>query len=199
MLSRRWYAVPAVLGGAVLAANPVIGSTAELVEPLEYGHLVVVAPLLVVLGLVGFYRTYADTYSTLGRVGTWLLGVGTLGFVPISTHRTVVSYTLPEGVALFAAGVVGAVLAEAGTVGIAVDAWRTGRPSKWLAVWLPLALPATAVINYVGATTLGLLSVVFNYHTGVFGLTWIAIGYYTAAGSTPVRDSPSETTSGEGF
>jgi len=145
-----------------------------------YGHLVVAAPVLLVVGLLGFYRAYATAYSAPGRIGIWLFGVGTLGFVPISTHRVLFLYTLPQGLVLFVVAVVGALLAEAGTVGIAVDAWRTETPSRWL-VWLPLALPATAAVNYVGATTLGLFSVVFDYHTGVFGLAWVALGYSISA------------------
>ena len=178
MRKRVWSAGCAIIGGFIWLVAPLVLSAYRFSRTIQYDYLILITPLFLVIGLAGYYREYAPEYSLTGRAGVWLLGIGVLGFVPIATHRTLVSYTLPTGVFLFGIAVFGAVLAQVGTIGIAIDVWQTRTPSKWIAVWLPLALPATAASNYIGATTLGLYSVGMNYYTGAFGLAWIGLGYH---------------------
>jgi len=178
MRERFWSASCAILGGSIWLLAPLVLSTYQFSQTIRYDILILIAPLFLVIGLVGYYREYTPAYSSAGRVKVWLLGVGVLGFVPLATHKTLFTFTLPVGVVLFGIAILGAVLVQAGTIGIAIDTWRTEVPSRWIAVWLPLALPATAVSNYVGATTLGLFRAGTNYYTGIFGLAWIGLGYH---------------------
>lgn len=169
----------AIFGGTILLLAPLV-LTAYPVGRLTryYELLILIAPLFLVIGLGGYYRAYASEYSLAGKIGVWLLGVGVLCFVPIAAHGTVVTYTLSTGVLLIALAYVGGGLAQAGTIGIAFDAWKTSTPSKWMALWLPWALPATAVSIYVGALELGLFRVGWFYYTGLFGLAWLGLGYH---------------------
>lgn len=178
MVSRSAFAGSAILGGAIWLLAPAVFSAYHFSQAVRYDYLVLLSPFLLVVGLYGFKREYGPSYSAAGRTGIVLLGAGTLGFVPIATHNTLFTFTLPVGVILFFVGALGAVVAQIGAVGMAFDAWRRGVPAKGLAVWLPLALPATAVSNYLGATVLGLFSVGLDYYTGLSGLAWIGLGYY---------------------
>lgn len=178
MYSRTLSGSFSIAGGCIWFIAPLVLSAYHFSQAVHYDYFILLAPVLLVVGLVGFYREYSSEYTSAGRIGIWLLGIGILGFIPIASHRTLFLATLPVGVILFGVAVVGALLAEVGTIGIAIDAWRTSVPSKWIAVWLPLALPATAFSNYVGATTLGLFRVGMNYYTGIFGLAWVGLGYF---------------------
>ncbi len=178
MRKQFWSAGCAIIGGTIWLIAPLVLNTYRLSWTIQYDYLVLITPLFLVIGLVGYYREYTPAYSVGGRAGVWLLGVGVLSFIPIATHRTLISYTLPTGVVLLVIAFFGAVLAQVGTIAIAIDAWQTGIPSRWIAVWLPSALPVTAASNYIGATTLGLYSVGMNYYTGIFGLAWIGLGYH---------------------
>lgn len=183
---RPWYAGAAVVAGVVWGVAPVVFVVGPAGFPnlyrllatsgfLEgYRYLVLLAPPLFVVGLAGYYRAYAGAYALSGRVGIALLAIGVLCVVPLAANGTVVTYALPTGVLVMSLAGVGAVVAELGTVGIALDAWRTGVPSEHLALWLPLALPVGVATNYLaGAVILSRVT----YLTGAFGLAWIALGY----------------------
>jgi hypothetical protein len=175
---RSLFASCSIAGGCIWLLSPLVLSFPRLHQAVQYEYLLLIAPLFLLVGVIGFYRAYAPKYSFAGRGGLWLLGVGVLGFVPLGTHRTLFVYTLGTGFLLLIAAMIGTVLVELGAVGIAIDAWRTSTPSRWLAGWLPLALPATAATNYLGDTVLGIFPVGMHYYSGVSGLMWIGLGYF---------------------
>jgi hypothetical protein len=174
---RTGAAGSSVVGGLIWLLAPLVSGSPSLWFALRYDLLLVAASALVAVGLVGLYGAYGRTHGTVGRAGLTALGVGVLllGLAPLSDYLVV---TLPVGVAMLAGATVGALLAEAGTLGVAAAARRTGEPSKRLAVWLPLALPASVLTNFVGASVLELYFVGRNYYVGLAGLAWIAVGYH---------------------
>lgn len=180
MPPRSVFALSAIFGGFVWLLAPAIPDSALFTEAVAFDRLVAVTPLLLVVGLYGFYREYAAVYSRWSKIGTGLACVGLLGFVPISLHP-IVGFTFVVGVVAIATAVAGGILSEAGTILLALDVWRTETPSKRLAVWFPLALPATVLANYVGSTQFEIFDVLWLYHTGVVGLAWIGLGYYLLA------------------
>lgn len=177
MRTRILFASSTIIGGCIWLLAPFVLSMYHFSQEIQYAQLFLIAPLFLAIGLIGYYREFASKYSLTGRVGIFLLALGVLGFVPFSTHRTLTTYTLPAFFPLAVIAVVGAVSAQVGMVGIAIDAWQTNVPSKRMALWLPLSLPATAAINYIGDTMLGLFHVGLHYYTGVSGLAWIGLGY----------------------
>jgi len=168
-----------IFGGLLWLLAPFVLSMYEFSQTVNYGIVLLLTPFVLILGLIGFYREYADSYSLAGRFGIFSFGTGILLFVPVATHRTVYEYALPTGAILITLAIIGALIAEAGTIGIAIDAIQTGIPSKNLGLWLPLALPITGVSNYLADTTINTFHLGLHYYTGVFGLAWIGIGYLT--------------------
>ena len=167
-MQRRSLAACAIVGGLLWLLTPLVPATFRL--PVHRQYFLLLASLLFAAGVIGFYRAYGRTYSFRGRAGMFLLALGVLCFVPFLAHPVLVTYTLATGTLAYFLALFGGVLAEVGTIAIALDAWRTETPSKWLAVWFPLALPLTAV------TTLGSGIVGLYGYVGLYGFAWIALG-----------------------
>lgn len=164
--------VALMLGGLLLALTPFFSS-------LRYGRvsaweppLVALSSPLVVIGLLGWYRRHAGTYSVVGRGGLVFLILGVLGLWPFSLVRSV-TLSMGPGIQLWylTYGAMGIV--EVGTIGVSIDAWRTEAPSRWLGLWFPLAMP----VAVLSAGVTGYFWMGDNPGAALFGLAWIAIAY----------------------
>lgn len=165
------------IGGIIWSLGPVMPDSAGLGNTVRFEQLITLATFLLLASLYGFYKEYNPIYSKFGKGGMWLLGIGIMGFVPISLRGNV-EFTFAIGIVFIVAALIGGIVAEIGTILMAVDIWRTETPSKWMSVWFPLALPTTVVVNYIASNYLNIFHVLWNYHTGIFGFAWIGIGYH---------------------
>jgi len=169
-----------VLGGLIWLATPLFPLLYRLLSTVRPRLLFVLAPLLVAVGLVGFGDAYGGTYGAVGRVGTGLLAVGIplIGLGPLAQW---LGLSFGIGVLFLLGAYVGAALAGTGAVAVAAAAWRTEAPSRWLAVWLPVGVVATASATFPGSAFVPRLLASLDALAMAAGAAWLAVGYYTLA------------------
>lgn len=168
------------LGGLIWLAAPLFPLLYRLSSTFRPRMLFVLAPLLVAVGLVGFDDAYGGTYGTTGRTGIGLVAVGvpSLGLAPLAQW---LGLSFGIGVLFLLGAYVGAALAGTGAVAVAAAAWRTEAPSRWLAVWLPVGVVATASATFPGSAFVPRLLASLDALAMVAGAAWLAVGYYTLA------------------
>lgn len=180
-----WAAAAAVVGGVIWAILPIVFNyddviySINLLDPVDPSILTALAVPRLILGIWGFYEQYADAYSLWGRGGMWAIGLGLLGLWPFGLLRFMriyLGFWVGFGAIFMAFGA--AIIIGLGAVGVGIDSWKTGRPSKWLGVWFPLALPISAMVNYWAAHLNDIIWMGGHYYSGLFGLAWIGLGYY---------------------
>lgn len=184
-----WAAAAAVVGGVIWAILPIVFNyddviySIDILDPFDPSILPALAVPLLILGVRGFYERYADAYSLWGRGGLWAIGLGLVGLWPFGLLEFLriylgisVSFGLGFGAYFLAIGA--AIFVGLGAIGVGIDSWKTGRPSKWMGVWFPLALPVSALVNVWAAHLNDFIWMGNHYYSGLFGLAWIGLGYY---------------------
>lgn len=179
---RGWQALAAVGGGVLWTLVPVVYGIQGIVYSVEALDIVplalvpALAPPLLVLGVRGFHERYASSYSPWGRGGLWALALGLVGLWPFALLEFV-SVGMGAGIAIYATAIAAGGVVELGTIGVAIDCWRSGVPSRRMAVWFPPALPLSALVNYWAAHLHDHIRMGGHYYAGLFGVAWIAVGY----------------------
>lgn len=186
----RWLAVAPLAGGVLWLSNrtlvpllidPFYSIDGSGVRVLQLLHLVV-SPLLLV-GVVAFYEQYASAYSRWGRGGAWALALGFVVIWLVELLRVALggfgfSYV---GIGAAVARHVGTLLVGLGAIGVGLDCWRTGTPSRWMAVWFALGVVVSLVGGGDGSGLYPILpypleSIVVvareTYYDQLFGLVW---------------------------
>lgn len=161
----RAAGVAGVIGGLAWAALPMALATA--VGP----YLAVVAALLLLFAVAGFYLWYEESFGAAGRAGTSILGMG-LSIVVAAAGLGVVGLT---GLAV-TTGVLAGTLVAVGSATLAVGCYRAEVLPLPTVVALGLGIPLSALVN----NTLRLFGVV----VGVYGFVWVMIGYHVFSAAT---------------
>jgi hypothetical protein len=161
----RASGVAGILGGLAWAALPM--ALATVVGP----YLAVVAALLLLFAVAGFYRWHEESFGAAGRVGTSILGMG-LSIVVAGAGMAVVGLT---GLAV-TTGVLAVALLAIGSATLAVGCYRAEVLPFPTVLALGVGVPLSAFVN----NTLRL----FGVAIGVYGLVWVLIGYHVFAEAT---------------
>lgn len=163
---RRRNALFALLGGVFWALVPVLDDVIP-----GFVAVAVVAPVLLLFGVVELHDRYGDVYGSTGRAGNLLLGVGLV----LGTIAAVAWVTLAGGlVTIFVVGLpalTGAVAVAVGSGLLAYALVAAESIPRSLAVAFALALPASPLVNAV-------LTPLLSVGVGTYGLAWVAMSVH---------------------